>query len=58
MQVDETFSSSGAQRKQDEEEILTMGCFFHIRLVLDVPKDLRTVCLLAGYPLLLKHCVL
>lgn len=35
MQVDKTFKSSGAQRKQ-VEEILTINWFFHIRLVLDV----------------------
>lgn len=57
MQVDKMFNSSTAQRKHDEE-ILTIDCFFHIRLVLDVLKDLETVYLLAGYPLIIKCCVL
>lgn len=39
MQVDKTQNSSEAQRKHDEEEIPTAGCFFHIRLVLDGLKD-------------------
>lgn len=42
VQVDETFNSSGARRKHDEE-ILTIDCVFHVRLVLDVLKDLETV---------------
>lgn len=58
MQVDKTYNSSGAQKKHDEEEILTIRCFFHIKLVSDVQKDPETVYLLTGYSLLIKLCVL